>query len=125
MRLPAAPVILAALSAACGEPAPRRAAAATLPPDVAPGLGVYVARCEGCHGIDGGGTRAGPSLLTIAADSGGAVRLVRSLRDGVPPTAGSTWTVRGMPPVPMTPEDEARLLAYLRWLRAGDPADTP
>lgn len=125
MRLPTVPVILAAMSAACAD-AGTPPAAATLPPEVAPGLGVYVARCEGCHGTDGGGTQAGPSLRTAAAaDSAWDTRVVRSIREGVPPTEGSTWTVRGMPPVPMAPHDESRLVTYLRWLRAGTTAVTP
>jgi cytochrome c5 len=119
MRLPAVPVILASLVAACAESGPPPVAAA-LPPDVAPGLGVYVARCEGCHGTDADGTPAGPSLLT-SRDSAWEARLVRSVREGVPPTEGSPWNVRGMPPVPMVPQDEVRLANYLRWLRAGAP----
>ncbi len=117
MRLPAA-LMVASLLAACAESGPAPAAA-ILPPDVAPGLGVYVARCEGCHGTDADGTPAGPSLLAAAGDSAWEARLVRSIREGVAPTAGSTWTVRGMPPVPMAPQDETRLATYLRWLRAG------
>lgn len=124
MRLPAVPVMLAALSAACAEPGLPPAAAA-LPAEVAPGLGVYVARCEGCHGTDADGTPAGPSLLGAGADSAWEARLLRSLRAGVPPTEGSTWTVRGMPPVPMAPQDEARLVTYLRWRRAGAIVVTP
>lgn len=123
MRLPAVPVMLAALSAACAEPGLPPAAA--LPPEVAPGLGVYVARCEGCHGTDADGTPAGPSLLGEGADSAWEARLLRSLRAGVPPTEGSAWTVRGMPPVPMAPQDEARLVTYLRWRRAGATVVTP
>lgn len=125
MRAPT--LLIAALAAAtgcrAGEAAPGRVAA--LPAEVAPGLGIYVARCEGCHGPDARGTRAGPSLLGSPPDPAWEARLVRSLRDGVPPTPGTTWTVRGMPPVPMAPADAARLVTYLRWLAAGALPATP
>lgn len=126
MRLLPRTVALTALAAGCSEAGPLRdATAAPLPPAIAPGLGVYVARCEGCHGPAARGTQAGPSLVAAAPDSSWSEALLRSLREGVPPGAGSTWTVRGMPPVPMAAGDEARLVAYLRWLAEGEsPAAT-
>jgi mono/diheme cytochrome c family protein len=118
-------VVLAVLAAGCSEAGAPRAATVPLPPAVAPGLGVYVVRCEGCHGTDARGTPAGPSLLAPVPDFTWNATLLRSLREGVPPREGSTWTVRGMPPVPMAAVDEARLVAYLRWLAEGAaPADS-
>ncbi len=125
MRILPAVAALAALIPACAEPRTPPALAASLPPDVASGLGIYTARCEGCHGPDGGGTRAGPALLPGGPGPAWEARLRQSVREGVPPTAGSAWTVRGMPPVPMAPADEARLGAYLRWLAAGALTDSP
>lgn len=125
MRILPAVTLLASLLPACTEPRTPAVLAATLPPEVAAGLGVYAARCEGCHGPGAAGTRAGPALLPAAAAPGWEAALRRSLREGVPPAEGSTWTVRGMPPVPTAPAEETRLLAYLRWAAAGASPVTP
>src|SRR5882757_5454959 len=61
------------------------------------GAKLYRAQCAGCHGLDGAGTGAGPSLTSGTFQRGGSdEELFRTISKGVPVTAMPAFSFNGL-----------------------------
>jgi quinol---cytochrome-c reductase cytochrome c subunit len=114
---------LALVPSALAVPADRQpatSAAADLAADTPTGRTLYLAHCQTCHGPDGQGTAAGPSLVGVGAASADF-----ELRTGRMPFAGPT----GSQPVRKPPAfDDASihsLVAYVASLGSGPGIPSP
>jgi ubiquinol-cytochrome c reductase cytochrome c subunit len=114
---------LALVPSALAVPADRQpssSAPADLAADAATGRALYLAHCQTCHGPDGRGTAAGPTLVGVGAASADF-----ELRTGRMPFAGPT----GSQPVRKPPafEDASiqALVAYVASLGAGPAIPSP
>ena len=84
------------------------------PADITYGAALFAAQCATCHGADGDGVngvnlRSGP-IRRASTDS----ELARLIASGIPEG--------GMPPLALTPAEQAGLIAYLRNMNALDAA---
>lgn len=83
----------------------------------AEGKRVFAAQCATCHGKDAGGTDQGPPLVhriyepNHHADAAFLLAVTRGVR-------AHHWTFGDMPPQPqVSPDDVARIVAYVRALQ--------
>ena len=61
------------------------------------GATLYRSQCAGCHGLDGAGTGAGPSLISGTFQRGGSdEELFRTISKGVPGTAMPAFSFSGL-----------------------------
>jgi mono/diheme cytochrome c family protein len=118
------------VAAACGGPnaggdgARPPAEAAPAEPDsatLAAGERLYEASCARCHGPGGAGSETGPPLVHVVYEPGhhADAAFQRAAAQGV---QAHHWQFGDMPPVPgVTPDDVAKIVAYVRHLqrRAG------
>jgi alcohol dehydrogenase (cytochrome c) len=96
------------------QSAPAQDAATDRAPAAAPGGTVYAASCAPCHGLDGRGSNAGPSIIErVTADTD--VDLAEFLAVGSPE--------RGMPPAPIARARMPLLIDHLRFLAGAAGAD--
>ena len=69
----------------------------TTPEHAQSGATLYRAQCAGCHGLDGAGTGAGPSLTSGTFQRGGSdEELFRTISKGVPGTAMPAFSFSGL-----------------------------
>jgi alcohol dehydrogenase (cytochrome c) len=90
--------------------------------DVEEGAHIFHERCTGCHGIDGSGGPAAPSLTRSRLTAGDSdLAIFQVLRNGRPGTA--------MRPVDLPPQKLLQIIAYVTTLgarsSAGDKSGTP
>jgi alcohol dehydrogenase (cytochrome c) len=89
------------------------AAFALAPQSADPGRQVFEGRCARCHGSDGNGGEMGPPIA-VRLSTRDDQQLATLVREGIPS--------RGMPPQPVTDQELADLLKFLRTLqRQADP----
>ena len=69
----------------------------TSPEDEAAGAKLYRSQCAGCHGLNGGGTGAGPSLTSGTFQRGGSDEaLFRTISKGIPGTPMPAFSFSGL-----------------------------
>lgn len=113
-------LLVLALTAGCrGEPVDQLANFHPGPPpaELAEGQRLFQGNCQPCHGVNGTGSDRGPPLVhriyepSHHADAAFQLAVQR----GVAP---HHWRFGAMPPLPgVTPEQVARITAYVRWLQ--------
>lgn len=88
--------------------------------DIVAGRAVYLAHCESCHGSDGQGTNAGPSLIGVGAASADF-----ALRTGRMPYSGTTGAQPKQKPPAFDDQTIRELVAYIASLGPGPAIPSP